>query len=187
MAIYQPYSDMYLCDPENFNFYDKPKQPENNNAVEQFLLGLWYSNCPETQFNDKEKKLNDDKLAFYWINKASKQKLPEAQCELGTMYFYGTGVKGNIKKSTNLYIKSLYNLYSQKLNPTTSDIRKENIKEFINEIVLKLILIYQIDCNTNIKHMYNLGYCRCILGDYERGIECYIKADIMKNAAAHCA
>ena len=179
-----PYPEMDLYDNEYMNWIDKPKTPENNNPIEQFLLGLWYRCCPETNINDKAKTLIDNKHAFYWIKKAYKQNLPEAQIELGAMYLYGRGVEINDTKAIKLYVKALYYLYTQKY---ITNKRKYVIKEIISNVLFSLIDIYRLDCNTNFKSMYKIGVCLHMLGDHDNASRYYRDADIMKRALAPCA
>ncbi|MCS3434244.1 tetratricopeptide repeat protein [Klebsiella sp. BIGb0407] len=74
------------------------KDAAAGNAHSQFKLGRMYMILS-----------GDYDKAAIWIGKSARQGYPEAQADMGSLYYYGQGVKKNIKKAEEWFIKASNN------------------------------------------------------------------------------
>ena len=83
----------------NDDYYSKIKKDAIAGAAQaQFKMGRMYMIVS----GDYEK-------AFYWLGKSAKQGNAEAQADIGSFYYYGTGVKKNLKKAEEWLVKASRN------------------------------------------------------------------------------
>lgn len=182
----------------NLSFEWYKKAAEQNDLHAQLQIAMFYTNGFGIEKNDK--------LAFEWYKKAADQNNSEAQCELAICYEEGKGVDKNEKLALKWYKKSAGQnyegaqyklaLFYEEGKGTEKNIKKAHklyyklYKQYeynAYRCLPKIMEYYKLYCDTNVKHMYNLGVCYQILKQYQDAYECYEESAYLKYPPAQYA
>lgn len=158
------------------DFYSKVKKDAiAGDAQAQFKMGRMYMIVS----GDYEK-------AFYWLSKAAKQGNAEAQADIGSLYYYGKGVKKDIKKAEEWFVKASQNDDPRAQNDLAMLYLESNSRDLRCNQMLELL-------NASAKKGYDLAYYNignffsrgiCVERSMSKAVDWWEKASHKGNAEA---